>query len=228
MMIRSCLAWVMQYLRENKELGLTLEGYNVNLPLWGVDASFAVHTDMHRHTGGILSFGNGAVYSTAIAKRSINKAQPRLHGWWVGVHNVLPQVIWTVNFLGAQKYLMDASLVYHDNQIFYSNGQTIDKCRSANAAFMGMHDVLPQVIWTGNFLGAQEYLMDASLVYHDNQMTITYCPTEEIVAYFFTKPLQGNLFHKFRVISLNLSNTLDCCLDPRMVLEQGVMINVTD
>jgi len=29
-------------------------------------------------------------------------------------------------------------------------------------------------------------------------ISVVYCPTEEMLANFFTKPLQGNLFQKFR------------------------------
>ena len=33
---------------------------------------------------------------------------------------------------------------------------------------------------------------------------IEYCPTGDMVADFFTKPLQGSLFHKLRTIILNI------------------------
>ena len=33
-------------------------------------------------------------------------------------------------------------------------------------------------------------------------MTIVYCPTEEMIADFFTKPLQGALFRKFKALIL--------------------------
>ena len=35
-------------------------------------------------------------------------------------------------------------------------------------------------------------------------MRVVYCPTEEMVGDFFTKPLQGSLFRKFRRIIMNL------------------------
>lgn len=37
-----------------------------------------------------------------------------------------------------------------------------------------------------------------------NNLTVEYCPTAEMVADFFTKPLQGSMFRKFRAIIMNL------------------------
>ena len=34
------------------------------------------------------------------------------------------------------------------------------------------------------------------------EVEISYCPTEVILANFFTKPFQGNVFKKFRVVVL--------------------------
>jgi phenolic acid decarboxylase len=33
---------------------------------------------------------------------------------------------------------------------------------------------------------------------NDNEISVEYCPTEEMVADFFTKPLQGKLCNAFR------------------------------
>lgn len=35
-------------------------------------------------------------------------------------------------------------------------------------------------------------------------MRVDYCPTEEMIADFFTKPLQGALFRKFRAFIMNI------------------------
>ena len=35
---------------------------------------------------------------------------------------------------------------------------------------------------------------------------VEYCPTEKMIAYFFTKPLQGPLFEKFRYIVLGFKH----------------------
>ena len=38
------------------------------------------------------------------------------------------------------------------------------------------------------------------------EIDIKYCPIEEIVAYFFTKPLQGSTFKKFRYLFMGVSD----------------------
>ena len=48
-------------------------------------------------------------------------------------------------------------------------------------------------------------------------MNVVYCPTEEMLADFFTKPLQGALFRKFRDVVMGMKhiNTLKrTVLDP--------------
>ena len=40
----------------------------------------------------------------------------------------------------------------------------------------------------------------------DGELRVAYCPTEEMIADFFTKPLQGSLFRKFRSLILNLKD----------------------
>jgi len=44
---------------------LTLETDNVNIVIWWVDASFAVHPDMMSHTGGAMTLGKGIMYGTS-------------------------------------------------------------------------------------------------------------------------------------------------------------------
>ena len=47
-----------------------------------------------------------------------------------------------------------------------------------------------------------------------NELRIKYCPTEMMVADFYTKPLQGKLFRLFRAIILNLDDPIlkDFCM----------------
>lgn len=46
-------------------LPLTMEGKNLKGVNWWVDMSFAVHPDMRIHTGGMLLFIQGAIYTTS-------------------------------------------------------------------------------------------------------------------------------------------------------------------
>ena len=42
--------------------------------LWSIDASFAVHNDIHSHTGVMLTFGQGAVFSLS-NKQKVNSTR---------------------------------------------------------------------------------------------------------------------------------------------------------
>jgi hypothetical protein len=37
----------------------------------------------------------------------------------------------------------------------------------------------------------------------NNELSVECCPTEEMIGDFFTKPVQGKLFHKFRQLIVN-------------------------
>jgi len=68
---------VVRYLRATKELCLTLEAESLQVIRWWVDASFAVHQDMRSHTGGAMSLGRGAIYSTSTRHKLNTKSSTK-------------------------------------------------------------------------------------------------------------------------------------------------------
>ena len=65
-----------------------------------------------------------------------------------------------------------------------------------------------------------------------NEVAIQYCPTKKMVADYFTKPLQGALFYKFRdqimgVVEMEPIQGTDP-INHRSVLESGHLNNVND
>ena len=53
-------------------------------------------------------------------------------------------------------------------------------------------------------------------------ITIAHCPTEEMLADFFTKPLQGSLFRKFRAVLLGHDHISTLIKTPPVPLEERV------
>ena len=53
-----------------------------------------------------------------------------------------------------------------------------------------------------------------------------YCPTGDMVADFFTKPLQGSLFRKLRDKIMNADSAADSVQDHRSVLKNDQVGNV--
>ena len=50
---------LMEYLKGDRDRPLVLGANNDGLLMWYIDASFAVHPNMHGHTGGGLTMGRG-------------------------------------------------------------------------------------------------------------------------------------------------------------------------
>ena len=92
---------------------LTLRANDDRTVRWWIDASYAVHEDMKGHTGATLSLGKGAIYSGSCKQKLV--AQSSTENELIGVHDVLPQVLWTKQFLEEQGRLDTTTVVYQDN-----------------------------------------------------------------------------------------------------------------
>ena len=170
------LARMIQYLHGSKEMVLTLRASEEGIIRWWIDASYAVHEDMKGHTGATLSLGKGAIYSRSWKQRLVSRSSTESE--LIGVYDVLPQVLWTKQFLEEQGCLDTTTVVYQDNTssiLLERNGQS-----SSTKRMKHMHI---------------RYFYVTEQV-HNKAIHITHCPTEEMVANFFTKPLQGSLFTK--------------------------------
>jgi hypothetical protein len=170
------LGRVMKYLHRTTKMPFTLEADSNQLVKWWIDASFAVHPDMKGHTSGVMSMGGGGIYGTSTRQKIVTKSSTEAE--LVGVSDVLPQVIWTQNFLLAQGYEVRDSIVYQDNKsaiLLEENG------RSSSSKRMRHIDI--RYFFVTDRIAGKE-------------VSVKYCPTGEMVSDFFTKPLQGALFTK--------------------------------
>jgi hypothetical protein len=64
---------------------------------WWVDVSYECHNDMHGQSGGLATLGKGAFYATS-KKQKLN-ARSSKESELVAVHDAMPQIAWTMNFL---------------------------------------------------------------------------------------------------------------------------------
>ena len=92
--------WVIKYLRGMLDMPLRLSRDGHGVIQWWIDASFVVHPNMRGHTGGTMSLGKGSTYSTSTKQKLV--AQSSTESEVIGVHDILPQTIWTNNFLKEQ------------------------------------------------------------------------------------------------------------------------------
>ena len=173
---------VLQYLRGTIDLVLTLGADDIaNMQAW-VDVAYAVHEDCKSHTGGVMSWGWGVVLS--MCKKQKLNTKSSTEGEIVGVSDYLPNVIWGRMFLEAQGYKIKENTLYQDNQA----AMKILKNGKASSGQKTKH-------------------IDARYFFSKDRcetegIEIKYCPTEIMIADFFTKPLQGNLFKKLRDVVL--------------------------
>jgi hypothetical protein len=185
---------VMRYLRGTLNMPLTLEANDVRVIKWHIDAAFAVHPDMKGHTGGNMTLGKGSVYGTSTQQKINTRSSTEAE--LISVNDIMPQVLWTRYFLSAQGYDTTENIVYQDNQsaiLLEKNGKGSSSKRT--------HHIDIRYFFVTDRVASKE-------------VSIEYCPTRDMVADFFTKPLQGSQFKKFR----NLIMKFKMMLPPLLVL----------
>ena len=164
-----------------------------------IDAAYAVHPDMRGQTGGTMSLGTGVVHGRS-SKQKLN-AKSSTEAEIIGVSEYLPFHIWAVNFLNEQGYNIDRKLLYQDNQSairLEKNGR--NSCTGNSRHIDIRYFFVKDRVDSGN-------------------MEIQYCPTEEMLADFFSKPLQGKLFRKFRDLIMGYVNIPETFFDITQIKE---------
>jgi hypothetical protein len=145
-----------------------------------IDSSHAVHNDMRGHTGGVVTFGTGIVNSKSSKQKMNSRSSNETEV--IGNSEYLPWVIWYEYFMEAQGYPITSNVVWQDNEgaeKMAKNGKLScsSKSRHINIKFFWIADRVKQ-----------------------GKMTIKHCPTDIMLADFFTKPLQGKKFNMFREV----------------------------
>ena len=176
---------LMQYLNATISLTLTLSADQLAIIKWWVDASYAVHNNMRSHTGATMSIGRGMIYSKS-AKQKLN-SKSSTEAELIGASDMLGQTLWTLYFLRAQGYDTIKTTLYQDNTsaiALEENGKmsSSQRTRHINIRYFFIKDKVEK-----------------------DEITIVYCPTEDMVADYFTKPLQGAQFRRFRDMIMGVS-----------------------
>jgi hypothetical protein len=97
----------------------------------------------------------------------------------VGPDDLSTLILWTKLFMECQGYPIEKNILYQDNKstiLLENNGKksSSKRTRALNIRYFFMTDQIEK----GNVI-------------------VEYCPTGEMVADYFSKPLQGQLFKKF-------------------------------
>ena len=165
---------------------LTLEADDFQILYWYIDAAFAVHPDMKSHTGLFFTMGKGALISAStkqkVNSRSLTEAELN------ATDEKISKIIKVKKFLEHQGFKIKLNIVYQDNTStmkLQNNGKVSSGKR------------------TRHFDIKLFYITD--LINRD-EVEVRYCPTDEMIGDYMTKPLMGTKFKLFRDLIMNLSD----------------------
>ena len=178
------LGRVMRYLQLTPFIPLVLGWDGTGDVSWHVDASFAVHKDMRSHTGGLMTLGKGAVISVSTKQKINTKSSTEAE--LVGVDDIMNIQVWTRYFIDAQYKHAGTDLLLKKDRLLQDNTSSIrlEKYGKASSTKRTRHIDIRYYFVTDRVKAGK--------------LDIEYCPTEEMTADFFTKPLQGSLFRTHR------------------------------
>ena len=125
-----------------------------------------------------MTMGRGYPLSHS-AKQKLN-TRSSCEGETVAVDDLMPQILWTRLFLEAQGYGTRESIIYQDNKaaiLLEKNGRLSAGKRSKH-------------------INIRYFFVTDRIAKGD--VKVEWCPTEDMTGDFWTKPLQGALFRRFR------------------------------
>jgi hypothetical protein len=174
---------MIRYIRGTLTLPLILSADGTSIIKWWVDESHGVHFDMRGHTGGMASLGKGALMPTSTRQKLNTRSSTETE--LVGADDMMPQIMWTKYFMQAQGYTLKQTILYQDNRsaiLLEKNGKmsSSNRTKHVNIRYYFIKDRINKC-----------------------ELSVKHCPTGEMTADFFTKPLQGKLFIKFRKAIMN-------------------------
>ena len=180
------LCKTIQYLENTIEFALTLAADKTKPPRWWIDASYAVHPNCRSHTGGTFTLGKGAIF-TISSKQKIN-TKSSTEAELVAVDDCIPHMIWVNYFLYEQGYHHPTTIVYQDNRsaILLEQNGTLSSTRRTK------------------HINVRYYFIKDKI--DSKEIVVKWCPTDQMIADFHTKPLTGDKFRHFRKNILNLKN----------------------
>jgi hypothetical protein len=125
-----------------------------------------------------MTYGRGAIQSSS-RKQKLN-TRSSTEAELVGADDLSVMILWTKLFMEAQGYDIEKNILYQDNKstiLLETNGKrsSSKRTRALNIRYFFLTDQVEK----GNLL-------------------IEYCPTKEMIGDYMSKPLQGQLFKKFR------------------------------
>ena len=172
-----------RYLRNTIDLPLVLSADSSGVIKWWADGSHGVHPNLRGQSGGCMSLGKGMIISGSNKQKLNTRSSTETE--LVAADDFMPLLLWTNLFLRAQGFDYKATILYQDNQsaiLLKNNGQKSSSKHTRH-------------------LNIRYYFITDRISKGD--LKVKYCPTLDMIADFFTKPLQGELFFKLQKLIMN-------------------------
>ena len=125
-----------------------------------------------------MVFDKGAVQTMSRKQRLNTKSSTIAE--LVAADDVSMLILWTKLFMGVQGYEIRKNILFQDNKstILLENNRKLSSTKRTRAVDI-RYFFLTDQIKKGN-------------------LTVQYCPTKKMIADYMTKPLQGEMFYKFK------------------------------
>ena len=172
--LKRVLGWIKATIDDKRYIGANSLA---QLFTW-IDASYAVHPDMRSQTGGAHSLGRGILNGSARKQKLTAKSSTEAEV--IGMSDYVTYALWHRHFLEAQGYKISKSVVYQDNMSAIKMEKNGRNSCTGNSRHIHIRYF---------------FVVDR---YEKGEIEIEYCNTLEMLADYFTKPLNGKMFHKYR------------------------------
>jgi hypothetical protein len=174
---------VIKYLNGTQNLCIKLSTGVPTLIQAFCDASYGTHDDGKSHTGLVVSLGDGPISVSSTKQKIVTKSSTEAE--LVALSDGASPVIDFQQFLKSLGEAKSSAIIYQDNQstiAMVSNGSSkSDRTRHINIRYF----------WTKERVDKGD-------------ISIQYCPTNDMIADILTKPLQGDKFVYLRNKLLNM------------------------
>ena len=177
---------VLLFLKTTREELLALEADDTLTLKWFIDAAFAVHADMKSHTGSTFTLGKGMIVSDS-TKQKVN-SRSSTEAELIGVDDRISKILWIKRFIEYQGFPVKLNIIYQDN----TSTMKLENNGKASSGKRTRHFDI-KYFYVTDLIGRQE-------------VQIIYCPTDDMIADYMTKPLTGSKFHSFRDLIMNLTD----------------------
>ena len=141
-----------------------------------------------------MSFGRGILIGRSTKQKLNTTSSIELE--LVGAADYLPNVVWLKKFLEHQGYKIQSNVLYQDNVSAIRLEKNGQRSSSRRTRHIDIKD-----FWVKDRLKRED-------------IEVVYCPTDSMVANFFTKLLQGAIFRKLCDIVMGRTPISSLKIDP--------------